>query len=133
MDIRFAHIGWAVKNINSAVESFAVLGYKPIGNICHDVQRNVALILLKDKSDAVIELVAPEADDSPVSDILKKNGPTPYHICCSISKDDWGGGEIFKKNGFMILHQQQKAPLFGNKDVVFLYSSNIGVIELILQ
>ena len=72
---------------------------------------------------------------SPVSDILKRNGPTPYHVCFSIdvekSFDDCK--KDFEKNGFIVLQEPAPAPLLEGKDVVFLYSQHIGLIELVLN
>jgi len=134
VDIKFTHIGWAVNSIVEASNAFEVLGYFPVGEICRDEQRNVNLLLLKDSTDAVIELVAPAAENSPVSEILAKVGPTPYHICCSICKTEWEEcKQELKKSGFMILHKPLEAPLLDNKEVVFLYSKHIGLIELVLK
>ncbi len=39
----------------------------------------------------------------------------------------------FEKNGFIVLHKPSPAPLLQGKDVVFLYSQHIGLIELVLD
>ena len=134
MIINESHIGWAVNSIEDAIEKFTFLGYTVQRNICIDHIRKVKLALLNDVEGHVIELVAPIAEDSPVSDLLQKVGPTPYHICFTVNKSDW---EIYKKtlkaNGFVILHKPSPAPLFDGKKVVFLYSKDIGLVELVLD
>lgn len=89
MKIYIDHIGWAVNSIEDAMEKFTFLGYTAKENVCIDRTRKVKLALLNDAEGYVIELVAPVAEDSPVSDLLQKVGPTPYHICLTVNKNDW--------------------------------------------
>lgn len=135
MGFNKVHTGWAVNSIEKASASFTVLGYKALGSICEDKIRNVCLLLISNQQSDVIELVEPLSCDSPVSDILKRNGPTPYHVCFSIdvekSFDDCK--KDFEKNGFIVLQEPAPAPLLEGKDVVFLYSQHIGLIELVLN
>lgn len=134
-NLKQTHLGWAVNSLKNAIRTFLPLGYIPIGDVCIDNARKVELILLADSGDNIIELVAPIDDSSPVSDILKRNGPTPYHVCFSIdvekSFDDCK--KDFEKNGFIVLQEPAPAPLLEGKDVVFLYSQHIGLIELVLN
>ncbi len=133
-DLELSHIGWAVNSLENAIPAFRSLGYTVKGDVCIDDARKVKLVLLEDSCSNVIELVAPAAEDSPVSDILKKAGPTPYHICFAINNENWQKyRDSLKKSGFIVLHKPQMAPLFGNDEVVFLYSKDIGLIEIVLQ
>ena len=134
-NLKQTHLGWAVNSLKNAIRTFLPSGYIPIGDVCIDNARKVELILLADSGDNIIELVAPIDDSSPVSDILKRNGPTPYHVCFSIDveKSFEDCKKDFEKNGFIVLHEPAPAPLLEGKDVVFLYSQHIGLIELVLN
>ena len=90
-----SHLGWAVNSLKSAIPAFLSLGYTTDGDICVDNTRKVELILLTDSDGNTIELVAPIADDSPVSGILKANGPAPYHVCFSMNVEK--GFDNYKK------------------------------------
>lgn len=135
MKLNKVHTGWAVNSIEKSVVSFATLGYKTLGSICEDKFRNVRLLLISNHQRDVIELVEPLSCDSPISGILKVNGPAPYHVCFSMNVekgfDDYK--KEFEKNGFIVLHKPSPAPLLQGKDVVFLYSQHIGLIELVLD
>lgn len=135
VNLSLAHIGWAVESIENAVRDLYALGFKPICGVCMDETRKVELLLVSDIHGNTIELVAPMAADSPVSEILKKNGPTLYHICFSagVESDFRDCKKEFTSNGFAVLHKPSPAPLFGGKDVVFLYSKHLGLIELVIE
>ncbi len=102
-----------------------------------DEARKVKLALVSDSRGNTIELVSPMAGDSPVSGILEKSGPAPYHVCFTANAGtDWSFDDLkkeFKAKGFAVLHKPQPAPLFGGKDVVFLYSRQLGLIELVID
>ena len=103
--------------------------------MCLDAARKVELTLVADSQGNTIELVSPAADDSPVSQLLKKSGAAPYHICLA-AKVERGFEECrsyFEEAGFTVLHEPQPAPLFGGKDVVFLYSRHVGLVELLIE
>lgn len=76
------HIGYAVKNIEEAMEQMRLLGYS-FGKEIKDEGRKVWIAFGNFKGYRV-ELVAPAAEGSPVDNILKYVGASPYHICyCS--------------------------------------------------
>lgn len=126
------HIGYAVVSIGNVLPSFRLLGYEPNGNTCNDVSRKVQLQLLVDQQGNTIELVAPMDTTSPVSNLLHKYGPMPYHLCFALKADEWSVFyEKLKLNGFMLITPPSNAPLL-SKDVVFVYSKNLGLVEFVL-
>lgn len=133
-NFKLSHIGWAVHSIDKAARSFEFLGFNPCNDICDDMFRGVRILLMKDSYGNVIELVEPAKDGSPVSNILQKTGPVPYHVCFSVSVQDY---ESFAKKmlaeGFVELRKPEEAPALGGSDVAFLYSRNIGLIEVVLN
>lgn len=134
-NLSLAHIGWAVESIEKAIQDLSALGFKTVGDVCTDDARKVKLALVSDSCGNTIELVSPMSEDSPVSEILQKNGPTPYHICftAEVERDFGDCRKEFASKGFAVLHKPAPAPLFGGKDVVFLYSKNLGLIELVIE
>lgn len=132
---KLAHIGYAVASIEKALKPFYVLGFMSKGDICEDVRRNVRLQSLSDKQGNIIELVEPINDNSPVSELLKQNGPIPYHLCISMSKSEWENSyyALLQENKFFIVDSLSPAPLLNNRDVAFLYSKDIGLVEIVLS
>ena len=125
------HIGYAVKNINNAQKAMEVLGYR-FDEIIADTDRGI-YFSFGTKDTLCIELVAPidiKAGNSPVSNLLSKAGPTPYHICYH-SDDMEADVNFLEDNGFRVIIPAAPAIAFGGKQVVFMYSVDAGLIEIV--
>ena len=122
------HIGYAVKDIESSKKIFNSLGYEFDQNRV-DEERKVNVSVGKLGSYRV-ELLAPlDGVNSPIDGYLSKVGSTPYHICYVVS-DMNNTIEELKEIGFtQIGYPSPSIPLGGN--VCFLYSNEIGMVELI--
>jgi len=79
-----------------------------------------------------IELIEPNESDNPIESILKKVGSSPYHICYE-SEDIENDARLLKEKGFRVISDVSEAPALGNKNVCFLYSKDIGIIELVQE
>lgn len=122
------HIGYAVKSIKESINDFIALGFKPISEAIVDVERSIEILFLENE-DYCIELVAPINNRSPISDILRKSGNTPYHICYK-TYNLINEIENLKKCGYIVIAAPLEAPAINNRKVAFLYKINIGLIEL---
>ena len=109
---KFSHIGWAVSSIEKSIPIFSVLGYSADGSVCKYTKRGVNLLLLKNEEGNIIELVEPVDISSPVTNILNKMGPTPYHICMSCSQKDYTENKkLLLNNKFIELYEIEEAPV----------------------
>lgn len=129
--MKIHHIGYAVHNIDDAIESFIVIGYELVSKT-DDTLRKVVIAFVKN-GDIVIELISPSDIDSPIDNILEKNGPSPYHICYEVPNID-DACKMLRKEGWVIIRKPALAPainLEGSAKVVFLYEKNMGLIELV--
>ncbi len=74
-----------------------------------------------------------KGSDSPIESILKKTGPSPYHICYrtpNIEREI----ERLKKEKWIVIHSPKPAVAFddtGRVKVAFLLNRNIGMIEVV--
>lgn len=130
--MKIHHIGYAVKGIEKAKETFQVLGYEAEGEVVFDKERNVNILFMVNE-DYRIELVAPgePSEPSPVDSWLKiKKGGLPYHICYEVS-DMEREIERMKKEKFILAEQPKEAPAIGGCKVAFLYKGAVGLIELV--
>ena len=128
--MKIDHIGYAVKQIDRAVESFETLGFI-FGEIVEDIERNVK-IRFGELDGYRIELIQPldKMKQSPVDAYLSKIGPTAYHICyASVELED--EIEKLQKQGFRMICKPKKAEAFGGRRVVFMTSIGIGLIEIV--
>ena len=126
--MRVDHIGYAVKNIDKAIQTMEHLGYTFTPKV-DDKDRNVS-IAFGELDGYRIELVAPMSKGSPIDIQLSKVGPTPYHICYksnAIEEDI----EMLKAGRFRVTIPLSPAIAFNNRRVVFLYSLSVGLIEIV--
>lgn len=127
----FHHIGVAVNNIQEAINCYQDLGY----NLQHetifqdDIQKVLICFMVK-KNHPLIELIASNAELSPVTKVLQKNGPTPYHTCYEVENLNIAIAELRKKK-YMPLIKPVPAIAFNNRLICFLLHREIGLIELL--
>ena len=128
--MKIDHIGYAVKRIDKAIEAFSGLGYV-FGDIVDDTDRNLKIVF-GEKDGYRIELVAilDKKADSPITDVLKRSGPTPYHICY-VSDDIEADTKDLESKGFRVIIEPAEAIAFGRKKVVFLYGLSTGLMEIV--
>lgn len=76
------HIGYLVKDISGAVETFKTLGFLQENEIFEDDGRKASFCFLV-SGGTRIELVSPHKD-SDLYPLLKKYRNSPYHICLEV-------------------------------------------------
>lgn len=126
--MKIHHIGYAVKDIDRAIKTLKMLGFCS-GEIVQDPLRNVQISFLHHGAQC-IELIAPYANPNPVENILKKSGPTPYHICYEVPNLDQAI-EHATSNGFILVKKPEAACAIDERLVAFLWNKDIGLIELL--
>lgn len=123
------HIGYLVKKIDKAKDAFTTLGYQIEQDTLRDEIRRVDICFLI-KDGYRVELVSPYAEDSVVSGLMKRYKNSPYHICYETADFEASLADL-TANGFIAIDTPTPAPALGNRDVVFLSSAALGMIELI--
>lgn len=127
--LKIHHIGYLVKKIEKAKQTFETLGYQLEQDTVYDELRKVNICFLI-KDGYRVELVSPVSEDSVVSGLLKKYKNAPYHICYEADDAEAAYQEL-TGNGFTAIDTPTPAPALGGCNVVFLMSPVIGMIELI--
>ena len=123
------HIGYLVKNINKSIDTFTLLGFEKISDITHDTIRKVDICFIKN-GDYEIELVSPYDETSVVANLISRYKNAPYHICYK-SNDIEKDTAVLLAKGFVMMQEKEVAPAINGKNVVFLFNSKIGIIELV--
>lgn len=123
------HIGYLVKNIEKAKQTFLSLGYRIEQDTVYDEIRKVNICFLQ-KDGYRIELVSPAAEDSVVSGLIKKYKNSPYHICYETTDLEAVSAHL-ASNGFIAIDTPAPAPALGGRNVQFLTSASAGMIELL--
>lgn len=134
--MKIHHIGYAVNDMEAAIETFQKLGYK-IKKSTLDANRKVDITFVEmdmvGEGSSLVELIAGSGAGSPVDKFLQKNGPSPYHICYEVDSIEETSKEL-RKDGWMIIEKASIAPAIevdGEARVAFLYNRNAGIIELL--
>ena len=127
--LKIHHIGYLVKKIEAAIRTFENLGYQLLQDAMYDDIRKVNICFLQ-KDNYCIELVSPAAEDSLVSGLLKKYKNCPYHICYETADFD-SDYQMLLSSGFISIDTPTPAPALQGRDVVFLTSASMGMIELL--
>jgi len=127
--IKIHHIGYAVQDLEAAVNQLLELGYAKSGDTTCDNGRKVGIQFMAN-GPYLVELISPLSENSPVNNILRKIGNSPYHICYEV--DDMVS-EItgLSRKGYIVLEDAQEALAIDKRRVAFLYHDDVGLIELV--
>lgn len=128
-DFQFHHIGIAVKDIKATSAIYEGGGYKP-STIIYDPIQNVDICWLTKDDSPTLELLAPVNENSPVNNILEKNGVSPYHTCYVV-KDIQEAISELRKQKYVMISKPAEAVAFKSSKVAFLFNKNVGLIELV--
>lgn len=128
--LKIHHIGYLVKKIEKARQTFEALGYRTERDTVYDPIRDVNICFLQ-KDGSRIELVSPVSETSVVAGLIKKYKNAPYHICYE-AEDYESADACLSAAGFMAIDTPTEAPALDGRKVVFYYSSVIGMAELLL-
>lgn len=80
------HIGYAVKEIIPPTKHYLDAGWTA-SDVYEGTVQNTKIVFLKKDGSPSIELVSPlNETPSPVDNVLKKNGNSPYHICYDVER-----------------------------------------------
>lgn len=127
--LQIHHFGYATKSIEDSVIFYKKMNYVS-SEIYIDKIQSVKIVLLSKENSITIELVEPLGEKSPVNDILKKNGTTPYHVCYEV--DDINNViKEFKELNFIKLFNPVPAIAFQERLICYLYNRDFGLIELL--
>jgi len=127
--MKIHHIGYLVKNLESAVVLFRRLGYLQMSNIVRDDCRKIDIVFLQ-MDGLTVELVSPYDPLSVVGGLAKRIGNSPYHICYQTGSFN-ADVETLRNMHYVLCGEPAPAPACGGKRVAFLVHPIIGMIELL--
>lgn len=127
MKMEIDHIGYAVKDINTAIAAFEKIGYT-FGISITDEMRHV-MASIGTLGSFKIELISPMGEKSPVDNYLKKLGNTPYHICYKVDDINMAINTLKAQNFLLVLPPDFYKLLSG--EAAFMFSVETGLIELV--
>lgn len=123
------HIGYAVMDIRATAELYLRAGWT-LSEIFEENVQNTKIAFLNKPGFTTIELVSPLEGKSPVDNVLKNNGVTPYHVCYQVD-DVMEAMEELYEEGFKPLFLPVESVAMNNWKICYLYHPSIGYIEIV--
>lgn len=127
--MKIHHIGYLVSDMEKAIKQFEELGGTIESPAVYDEARQIDIAFIQ-MGAYLLELVYPHETSRAVGKALKKMKNTPYHLCYECD-DIYGTIDGFVKEGCIIVEDPEEAVAIQNKKVAFLYSSVLGLFELL--
>lgn len=130
--MKFQHLGVAVRNMDAALSTYRdILGYRLIAGPFTDPRQKVRVCFLRSDqpADAVIELVEPAADDSPIAGVLNRGGGA-YHMCFETPRLDQTLEELLAKKCLLVA-SPVPAVAFNGRRIAWIYTPTRQLIELL--
>lgn len=129
---RLHHVGFVVSSIQTAAEGFtASLSAQWDGTIVHDpLQRaNVAFLRTPGAADALIELVEPAGEDSPVRRFLEKSGGL-HHLCYEVEDLEASLAKMRLEHA-VVVKRPMPAVAFQNRRIAWIFTQQKLLVELL--
>lgn len=130
---KLLHVGVAVPALESATKSLEDLfGYKVLSGPIHDPIQKVVVSFLTtaDSEEVAIELIAPDADDSPIRSMLNKGNGGAYHLC--FETDDMEGALAHAESlGCIVVALPVPAIAFGGRRIAWIYTPSRQLFEIV--
>ena len=124
---RIAHIGVAVRALDEILPFYRdVLGMPEVPLDDADGARIAGLA----SGESLVELLEPQAEESPIGKFLAKRGPGIHHICFAVDDLD-GALERCRAAGVRLIDERPRIGAEG-KRIAFLHPSSTGgvLVEL---
>ncbi len=130
-ELRLHHVGFVVRDIERSAEGFRQsLGMSWNGEIYADpIQKVKVTFLATGPACAQIELVQPNADDSPVSKFLAKGGGQ-HHLCYQVA-DIERAIEVFQSRRALVVQHPCPAVAFEGRRIAWFITRERLVVELL--
>lgn len=124
------HIGYAVKEIATPLKHYLDAGWTA-SDVYEETVQNTKIVFLTKAGFPTIELVSPlNGTPSPVDNVLKKNGNSPYHICYDVDNIDQAVEDLYEE-GFNPLFMPVASVAMDNHKICYLQHKELGIIEIV--
>jgi len=129
MQLAFHHVGVVTRELESAARVYRALGYTASQRY-EDPLQGVAIVFMQREDSPLVELVSPLHAESPAQGWLKRTKAGPYHTCYEVAVLE-DALELLRAEGFTPTGMPLPAVAFGGRRVVFSWSNEAGLVELL--
>jgi len=131
VQLKFHHLGLAVRRPERAVQFLAQVGYE-IGEAVFDPEQDTNLMMCMSQSMPDVEIIYPGKSDGPLKELLANQSELIYHICYEV---DCASTylQLIRERGMKVgtVSPPKPALLFGDRKVSFHQVLGFGLIELL--
>jgi len=125
-----SHVGIAVRDLDSAIKSYAVLSGAQNPAIENVESEKVKVAMLSSGGDR-IELLAATSDDSPIAKFINNRGEGLHHICIYVDDIELKLREL-KKAGIKVIDETYRLGAEGKK-IAFVHPQNLNGVLIELE
>jgi methylmalonyl-CoA/ethylmalonyl-CoA epimerase len=129
---RMHHVGFVVSSISNTIEGFAMsLGADWDKIIFHDPLQKARVTFLRTPcpTDALIELVEPAGEGSPILQFLQKGGGL-HHLCYEVEDLD-AHLRTMRQKGAVVVRQPLPAVAFENRRIAWTFTGQKLLLEFL--
>ena len=129
---RLHHVGYVVSSIEDVIKGFATsLSATWDGRVIHDPLQQVYVAFLESgtSTDAIVELVAPAGEVSPVTNFLSKGGGL-HHLCYEVDNLE-AHLQLAKAHGGIVVKSPLPAVAFGGRRIAWVYTKYKLLLEYV--
>jgi methylmalonyl-CoA/ethylmalonyl-CoA epimerase len=130
--LKLHHFGYVVRDITAGMAGFTrSLAAQWDGRIYEDPLQKVKVAFLTTRpGDAQIELVQPNADDSPVTRFLREKGGGFHHVCYEVAnlEEEMAG---LKSRGALVASRPKPAVAFEGRRIAWMLTAEKMLVELL--
>ena len=128
------HVGFVVQDIAAGMPGFLKsMAATWDERVFEDPLQKVKVAFLATHSgDALIELVEPASDDSPVARFLREKGGGLHHLCYEVADLDQHLA-VMKSRGAMIAKRPQPAVAFQGRPIAWMITREKLLVEFLQQ
>jgi methylmalonyl-CoA/ethylmalonyl-CoA epimerase len=130
--LKLHHFGFVVADIAAGMAGFTrSLAAHWDGRIYDDPLQKVKVAFLTTRpGDAQIELVQPNAEDSPVTRFLREKGGGFHHVCYEVADLEEEMAEM-KSRGALIARRPKPAVAFEGRRIAWMLTAEKMLVELL--
>lgn len=130
--LRLHHIGYVVARIDVAMPGLMrSLAASWDGQVFHDPIQKVKVAFLTTRvEDALLELVEPVGDDSPVLRFLRERGGGVHHTCYEVADLEAQLAE-FRSHGAIMVKRPAPAVAFNGRHIAWIMMADRILVELL--
>lgn len=129
MNLKIHHFGYLVKHIEEALKVFQQMGYVCTGKLVRDMTRKIDILFLR-KDGIVVELIAPQSQESPYYPLLARYRNAIYHICYETEQFETDIAAL-QEAGFRCTEAPAKAAALDGRRVAFYVHPQMGIVEIL--